>query len=174
VIVQRMALLAPERVASLTFMCSFAGGRDLARPSAQLIWLGTLSRIGTRASRRKAFARLIMPKAYLEREGLDACMTRLETIFGRSLSDAMPIADVQLSALRAHDERAELSKLAAIPSLVLSGRLDPIATHAANSALAQGIGSAKHMVWDDASHALPIQCPKAVNEALAAHLASAP
>jgi pimeloyl-ACP methyl ester carboxylesterase len=174
VIVQRMALLAPERVASLMFMCTFAGGRDLARPSARLMWLGALSRLGPRSVRRKAFARLIMPDAYLEREGLEACMTRLEQIFGRSLSDAAPIADVQLSALRAHDERSELSKLAGIASLVLSGRLDPIATHAANNALAQGIGGAVHRVWDDASHALPIQYPEAVNEALSAHFASAP
>jgi pimeloyl-ACP methyl ester carboxylesterase len=154
-------------------MCTFAGGYDLARPSARLIWLGALSRIGTRASRRKAFARLIMPDAFLEREGLDACMARLEATFGRSLSDAPAIADRQLSALRAHDQRAELPKLAAIPSLVLSGRLDPIATHAANAALAHGIGTAVHHVWEDASHALPLQHPEAVNEALAAHFARA-
>src|SRR5262249_7880113 len=38
VIVQRMAALAPARAASLSFMCTFAGGRDLQRPSGRLIW----------------------------------------------------------------------------------------------------------------------------------------
>jgi aminoacrylate hydrolase len=173
VIVQRLALLAPERVASLTFMCSFAGGRDLARPSARLIWLGTRSRIGTTAMRGNAFARLIMPPAYLRARGIERVIAELETVFGRSLAEPPAIADVQLRALRAHDERADLPRLAALKCLVLSGRLDPIATHTANTALARGIGNAQHEVWDDASHALPIQHADAVNRRLRAHLLQA-
>jgi len=38
---------------------------------------------------------------------------------------------------------------------------------------AQGNGTATHRVWDDASHALPIQHARAVNEALIAHVARA-
>ena len=172
VIVQRMAMLAAARVRSLTFMCTFAGGRDLASPSAKLIWLGTRSRIGTTNMRRRAFARLIMPDAYLAQHGIDVVVEQLETIFGRSLAASLPISDVQLKALRAHDEREHLSRLASIPALVLSGRHDPIATHAANAALAKAI-DAPHRVWDDASHALPIQHAQAVNEAVVAHVAGA-
>jgi pimeloyl-ACP methyl ester carboxylesterase len=61
--------------------------------------------------------------------------------------------------------------LAALRCIVLSGRLDPIATHAANAALAIGL-NAQHLVWEDASHALPIQHASAVNEVLRAHFAA--
>jgi pimeloyl-ACP methyl ester carboxylesterase len=172
VIIQRIALCAPDRVASLSFLCTFAGGRDLASPSLKLIWLGTRSRIGTRGMRQRAFARLIMPDAYLRERGEPVVIAELERVFGRPLWQAPAIADVQLRALRAHDERAELSKLAAIRSIVLSGRHDPIATHAANAALAAGI-RAEHRVWEDASHALPLQDPVAVNRALREHIANA-
>lgn len=171
VIIQAMALQAPERVASLTFMCTFSGGRDLLRPSARLLWLGTLSRIGTRASRRRAFARLIMPDAYLHARGAEQVMLELEQVFGRPLWDAPRIADVQLSALRAHDRRDRLPELAALRCMVMSGRHDPIARHSANAGLAASLG-APHRVWDDASHALPIQHAAPVNAALRTHFAS--
>jgi pimeloyl-ACP methyl ester carboxylesterase len=171
VIAQRLALLAPERVRSLTFMCTFAGGRDLDAPSAKLIWLGARSRIGTRRMRSTAFARLIMPDAYLRERGEAAVIAELEKAFQRPLWEAQKIADLQLAALRKHDERDRLSELTGLHSIVLSGRHDPIATHAANAALASGIG-AEHRVWDDASHALPLQHPAAVNNVLRDHFAS--
>lgn len=171
VIAQRLALVAPERIASLTFMCTFAGGRDLLRPSARLIWLGMRSRVGSARMRRLAFARLIMPDAYLAARGAEAVMTELEDIFGRPLWQGPAIADAQLRALRSHDQRDQLPRLAALRCMVLSGRLDPIATHAANAALATLL-RAPHRVWDDASHALPIQHACAVNEALRAHFAA--
>lgn len=170
VIIQRMALLAPARVASLAFLCTFAGGRDLEKPSARLMWLGARSRIGTRRMRRKAFARLIMPDAYLREHGEERVMSELEGVFGRPLWDAPKIADVQLKALRAYDEREQLPTLKPIRSVVLSGRLDPIATEAANATLASLVGAIHHD-WDDASHALPIQYPSAVNAVLRAHFA---
>ena len=170
VIVQSMALLAPERAASLTFLCTFSGGRDLDRPSARLLWLGTLSRVGTRASRRRAFARLIMPDAYLQARGLEQVMSELESVFGRPLWQGPRMADVQLRALRAHDQRERLSELAAHRCMVLSGRHDPIASHAANAGLAARLG-APHRVWEDASHALPIQHAAEVNAALRSHIA---
>ncbi|MET0390846.1 MAG: alpha/beta hydrolase [Polyangiales bacterium] len=170
VIVQRMALSAPKRCASLAFLCTFAGGQDLGSPSARLMWLGMRSRLGTREMRRRAFARLVMPESYLERCGDDRVIGELEEVFGHPLWQSSPLADRQLRALRAYDDRGELPKLAALRCLVLSGRLDPIATHQANVTLAQAIG-AKHKVWEDASHALPIQHATEVNAALRDHFA---
>lgn len=169
VVAQRLALLVPERVESLALLCTFAGGRDLARPSMRLVWLGTLTRLGTRAMRRKAFARLVMPDALIAKRGLDAVATELEGVFGRSLAEPPAIGDRQLSALRAHDERTRLGELAKIRTFVASGALDPIATPASGRALAAAIPGATYREWDDASHALPIQHASAVNEALRAH-----
>jgi pimeloyl-ACP methyl ester carboxylesterase len=121
--------------------------------------------------RRRAFARLIMPDEYLAARGPESVMTELEQVFGRPLWQAPAIADVQLRALRTHDERERLQELAALRCIVMSGRHDPIATHAANAALATGLG-ARHRIWGDASHALPIQHARAVNAVLRGHFAA--
>jgi pimeloyl-ACP methyl ester carboxylesterase len=172
VIIQRIALLAPERVASLTFMCTFAGGDDLKRPSAKLIWLGARSRIGSRSMRERAFARLVMPDAYLEARGERQVIADLEAAFGRPLWQMPKLADLQLAALRKHDERSQLPKLTNLPSIVLSGRHDPIARHSANVGLAHAL-RARHQVWEDASHALPLQHPAEVNRVLREHIRAA-
>lgn len=173
VVAQRFALLAPERTRSLALLCTFSGGRDLARPSMRLMWLGALTKLGTRATRRRAFARLVMPDAVLEARGLDAWASELESVFGRPLAEPPHIADRQLAALRAHDERERLGELAAIPTLVASGALDPIAPPRFGRALAAAIPGATYREWEGASHALPIQLAGEVNEALRGHFASA-
>jgi pimeloyl-ACP methyl ester carboxylesterase len=173
VIIQRMSLMALARVKSLCFMCSFAGGADLKRPNARLVWYGARSRLGTTSMRKRAFARLILPDAYIRQLGIDACIAQLEHAFGRSLAELPPIADAQLHALRTHDQRNQLARLAHLPCLVLSGKQDPIATHAANVGLARAIGTARHDVWTNASHALPIQLAQQVNQLLRAHLGQA-
>lgn len=170
VIIQRMALLALPRVKSLCFMCTFAGGQDLRRPPARLLWYGARSRIGSANMRRRAFARLVLPDAYIEQHGSDASIALLESAFGRSLAEPPAITDLQLRALREHDQRNQLARLGHIPTLVLSGKLDPIARHASNVALARLVGTARHQVWSHASHALPVQLPGPVNDALATHL----
>jgi len=173
VIAQRVALRRPELVRSLALLCTFAGGRDLARPPWHLIWHGTWSRIGTRSMRRRAFARLVTPPAVIRARGIDAIIAELEAAFGRSLAAPPSITDVQLRALRRHDERDRLRELRAIPSLVVSGGQDPIARPAAGRALADGIGTAVFETWPDAGHALPIHAAAALNARLAAHLAAA-
>ena len=176
VVAQRLALLAPQRTRSLALLNTFTGGRDLARPTARLAWLGLRTRVGTTTMRRRAFARLVMPAALVEACGVDAVVEELERAFGRSLAapEVAEIAGRQLAALRAHDERGRLGELAGIPTLVASARHDPIATVAHGKALAEAIPGAAYREWEDASHALPIQLPREVNAALAAHFAGAP
>jgi pimeloyl-ACP methyl ester carboxylesterase len=171
-VAQRFALLARERTQSLSLLCTFCGGRDLARPSARLMWLGMLTRVGTKSSRRKAFARLVLPKAEIATRGIDVVAAELEAVFGRSLAAPPAISDRQLDALRAHDERDRLSELAGLPTFVASGAHDPIARASFGRALAQLIPGARYREWEDASHALPIQLPDEVNAALAAHFAA--
>lgn len=173
VVAQRFALLAPERTRSLALLNTFSGGRDLARPTARLAWLGLRSRIGTRAMRRAAFARLVMPDALIEARGIDAVTSELEAVFGRSLAQPPPIADLQLGALRAHDERERLAELGKTPTLVASGALDPIAAAHYGRALASAIPDASYREWEQASHALPIQLAAEVNTMLHEHFAAA-
>lgn len=173
VVAVRFALIAPERTASLALLCTFAGGRDLSRPSARLMWLGLRSRVGTRAMRRAAFARLVSPESLIAERGLEVVATELEEAFGRPLSSPPSVSDRQLAALRAHDERERLGELSGIPTFVASGALDPIAEPRFGRALASAIGSATYREWPDHSHALPIQDADEVNDALRDHLARA-
>lgn len=173
VIVQRMALIGRERARSLSFLCTFAGGADLRGPSARLMWLGLRSRVGTLSMRRRAFARLVMPDDYLDARGIDRAVAELEAVFGRSLGAPPQVVGPQLAALRGHDERSRLGELSAIPALVMSGAFDPIARPAAGRAVAEGIGTARYVEWDDASHALPIQHASRVNAMLREHFAAA-
>ncbi len=115
VIAQRVALRAPRRIVSIVFQCTFAGGRDLNKPSMRLIWLGMRSQLGTSDMRRKAFAQLVSPPALVTGARLSETIAELETAFGRSLATPPAIASAQLTALRQHDERERLSELAAIP-----------------------------------------------------------
>lgn len=170
VIIQRLALLALERVKSLCFVCSFAGGQDLDRWSRRFLWYGAGTRLGSEAMRKRAFARLVLPDAYIAHHGMATCIALLEAACGRSLAEPPATAAVQLRALRAHDQRNQLGRLAHLRCLVLSGKLDPFATHEHNVQLSRLIGTARHYVWKNASHALPIQLADAVNEALVAHL----
>jgi 3-oxoadipate enol-lactonase len=172
VVAQRFALLARERTRSLSLLCTFCGGRDLARPSARLIWLGMLTRVGTNSSRRNAFARLVMPENEVASRGIDAVASELEAVFGRSLAAPPAIADRQLAALRAHDERDRISELAGIPTFIASGAHDPIARASFGRTLASFIPGARYREWSSASHALPIQLAGEVNDALSEHFAA--
>jgi pimeloyl-ACP methyl ester carboxylesterase len=120
--------------------------------------------------RREAFARLVTPDAYVQARGIGPVVDELEAVFGRDLASPPPITGVQLRALRAHDERGRLSELRSIPTLVVSARHDPIARPEFGRTLAEGAG-AGYLLWEDASHALPIQHAAALNERLRAHWA---
>jgi len=60
-----------------------------------------------------------------------------------------------------------------VPTLVVSGRHDPIAPPAFGRAIAAGIAGARYVEYEDASHALPIQHADRVNALLLEHLISA-
>lgn len=123
--------------------------------------------------RRAAFARLVTPAALIADRGLDAVATELEVVFGRSLAAPPAVADRQLAALRAHDERDRLVELGGVPTFVASAGHDPIAEPAFGRALAAAIPGAVLRQWDEASHALPIQQANEVNAALAEHIEAA-
>lgn len=173
VIAQRVALDAPKRVASVAFQCTFAGGRDLAKPSMRLIWLGMRSQFGTNDMRRNAFTQLVSPPQLCTPSRIEQTMDDLESAFGRDLATPPKVASTQLAALRAHDERERLNELAPIPCLVQSAAFDPIARPEFGRELATRIGRAQFEEWPNASHALPIQEPTAINTRLLAHFAAA-
>lgn len=169
----RLALSAPERVRSLSLLCTFGDGRAAAPLTPRMIWTGFRARVGTRGMRRRGFLRLIMPAADLARADETDLADRLRPLFGHDLADQPPVVVAQLRAMRASNLTSRLAELAAIPALVVSGAHDPIAPPSVGRALAAGIPGARYVEYEDASHGLPIHRAERVNGLLREHLAAA-
>jgi pimeloyl-ACP methyl ester carboxylesterase len=165
-----VALGAPSRALSLSLLCTFADGAGPTRPTMRTIALGIPTRIGTRRMRRLAMQRMLFPDAYLRHVDRAALAERLNLLFGRDLGEAPPIVSEQLKVMGRYDATARLSTLAGVPTLVVSGRHDPIAPPAFGRAIAAGIPGARYVEYEDASHALPIQHADRINALLLGHL----
>ena len=168
-----LALTSPERVRSLSLLCTVARGRDATRLTGRMLRLGLRSRIGTRRMRRRAFLEIVMPPGSVPADEVDALAARLEPLFGHDLADQPPIAMTQLAALRAWDGTARLREITGIPTLVVSATYDPIAPPEHGRALAAGIAGARFVEIPDASHGVTIQRAGEVNEMLRMHFREA-
>jgi len=160
------ALMARERVKSLSLLCTFSCGSAATQISLRMVVLGLRTRVGTRAMRRQGMLRMIFPADWLRGVDRVALAERLAVLFGRDLGDSPRIISEQLRAMSRYDARDRLKELNGIPTLVVSGRHDPIAPPVFGRMLAAGVEGARYVEFDDASHALPIQCADRVNELL--------
>ena len=118
IIAQEVALIAPRRVKSLAFLCTFSYGRESVSLTPGMVVLGLRTRVGTRAMRRRAFLRIVMPDDYLATVDRDALARRLGDLFGHDIGTSPPIVMQQLKAMAAYDARPRLASLASIPTLV--------------------------------------------------------
>lgn len=172
VIAHELALRHPERVRSLVLMCTFSRGKEAVKPTWAMLKHGAATSMGTADMRRRAFARMVTPQAYIAQRGVSKVIDELEAAFGRSLAHPPKVVGAQLRALSNHDAGARLAELRAIPTLVLSATHDPIALPIYGRRLAEGIGSARFVEVPDASHALPVQLPDLVHAELSRHFAA--
>jgi pimeloyl-ACP methyl ester carboxylesterase len=171
-VAQRLALEARRRVQSLMLLCTFANGKDATALSWRMLALTLRARIGTRTARRNGMLRMIMPDDYLRGLDRDRLAQDLCILFGREIADQPPIVMAQLRAMRRYSAVPELGRLAGLPTLVVSGKHDPIAPPRLGHALAHGIPGARFVEFQQASHALPIQCADELHLLLVEHLRS--
>lgn len=171
VIAQQVALTHPQRVKSLSLLCTSARGADATRLGWKMMWLGMRTRVGSRRMRRHAFLEIVMPPEYLATQDRDALAERLAPLFGHDLADHPPIVMQQLRALSRYDAATRGVKLARIPTLVLSAQHDLIFPPASGRTLAEGIPGARFLNVPDAGHGVTIQCTDLVNGALLQHFA---
>lgn len=167
-IAQEVALRAPGRVRSLALLCTFFRGKEAARLTPDIIWTGLRTRLGTRAMRRRAFMRLVMPDAYL-RTAVPTLANDLAVLFGHDLADQPPIVMKQLRAASRYDASARLGALTKIPTLVVSATHDRIALPKFGRALAEAIPGARYVEITDGGHGCTIQCANRINELLSQH-----
>jgi pimeloyl-ACP methyl ester carboxylesterase len=166
VIAQQLALGCPQRVRSLSLLCTFARGKDAARLTPWVLWITLRTRIGTRRMRRRAFLQMICPPAALQTDDTDALAARFGALIGRDLADQPPILMKQLMAMGRHDSYSRLGELRDIPTLVISAEHDRIALSRYGQMLASAIPGARFELLRDASHGVPIHSPGRINDLL--------
>lgn len=162
----QLALDHPQKVQSLSLICTFAQGKDGAKPSGKMIWLGLRSRIGSKKMRRRAFLEMLWPLEALDKLDCEVLAADLAPTIGRDLSYFPPIINKQLKALSKHDISHRLNEIAGIPALVISGKHDPIATPASGRRLASLITETSYSEFEDGSHGLTIQHAQKLNQML--------
>ena len=155
-IAQRLALIAPERVLSLTSLMSSSGARGLPGPSPEV-------------------SRVLMSRP--AGKGLDAAIDHSVRVFKAIGSPGFPMSDAewrelvsaaarrslypvgilrQMVAVLADRTRAdELAALKAVPTLVVHGRADPLVPFACAEDTARRIAGARLAGIDGMGHDLP-------------------
>ncbi|MCA9572212.1 MAG: alpha/beta hydrolase, partial [Myxococcales bacterium] len=161
---QDMAVRAPERVASLALLCTFARGRSALSFRPADLWLNLRTAVGTAEMRRRAFYELVADPALPADEGRIAA---LEEAFGRPLHALPPAATSQLMALTRADLREGLADVR-VPALVMSATHDRLAPPAQGRELAEILGVP--FVEVPGGHAVPVQDAPRVNGLLREHL----
>ena len=172
VIAQQLALDAPERVKSLSLLCTFSKGAEGARITPSIAWMGLKTRLGTRAMRRRAFLQMLFTPEYLAASRPEELASSLAPVIGRDLADWPPIVMQQVKALGRHDRTSELRRLADIPTLVVSAEKDPIALTHYGRLLCLNIQGAQYIEIKGASHGVTLQEPRLINSILADHFRS--
>jgi pimeloyl-ACP methyl ester carboxylesterase len=160
------ALMARQRVRSLSLLCTFARGADAARMTWPMFWTGLRTYVGTRRMRRRAFVSLVLPPSVLAASDVDAWAERLAPIFGHDLADQPPIVMKQLAAMKACDLTGRLGELAGTPTLVAGARHDLIARPEVVKRLADGLPGCRVAEFSEAAHGMTIQCAEKVNAML--------
>lgn len=171
-VAQHVALAAPQRVRTLSLLCTFSRGANATRLTLQMLWIGLRAQIGTRRSRRHAFLEMVCAPEALAGDR-DALAERLSAAFGRDLADQPPVVMKQMRAMRAADATPRLGELAGIPTLVVNAVHDPIARPECGRALAAGIPGARYVELDGASHAVVVHEPERINALLLEHVGAA-
>ncbi len=151
-----VALLAPERVRSLTILCSRAAPFPAFSAAAANV------RSGGPVDVDAALARWLRPDE-VEAAGPVVAYIRwcLDGV------DRSMWAD-ELDAIATYDRTADLVRIAA-PTTVIAAELDQVGTVAEMTAMAEHVPGAELHVFTEASHMSPFLDP----EALAAHLLAA-
>jgi pimeloyl-ACP methyl ester carboxylesterase len=161
----QLALLAPSRVKSLTLMCTVHRGKDVLTPTWALLRNGITTTIGSRAMRRKATVKMLCSPQFLAEFGVEHAIELLSETFERDVAQLPRIASRQIRALSRSDCSARLSELT-MPKMVLAGRHDPIGRPVLAERLKAALHAERFHLFEDASHALPIERRERVNRLL--------
>jgi pimeloyl-ACP methyl ester carboxylesterase len=166
-----LALSQPERVRSLSLLCTSADGRGLVRFDGPSLWRGIRMQFGSLASRRRAFLELVLTRAEQQTGDLERIASELEPVFGHDLAVTPPIVFKQVQAMRRWNALGRAAALQDMPTLVVGAAQDLIARPELVRATAAAIPGAKLVELPEAAHGVTVRAPKAINDLLRAHIA---
>ena len=158
------------RVKSLALLCTFADGREVAKPRGVMMWVGMRTMVGTLRMKRLAFLEMVVTKVELESRDRDELAAELAPIFGHDLGERPPVVMAQLKATSSFDATQRLSELASIPTLVMSAKEDIVAPPSWGKSIARGIPNSRFLEVPGA-HGVPVSDASRVNALLCEHFA---
>jgi pimeloyl-ACP methyl ester carboxylesterase len=166
-----LALSRPERVRSLSLLCTSADGRGLVRLDGEALWRGLRMQFGPLSSRRRAFLELVLTQAEQRAGDGDRIARELEPLFGHDLALTPPIVMKQVQAMRRWNALGRAAALKSIPTLIVGAAQDRIARPELVRATAAAIPGAKLVELPDAAHGVTVRAPRVINDLLREHIA---
>lgn len=166
-----LALSRPDRVRSISLLCTAADGPGLVRLGPGMIWRGVRMRIGTLASRRRAFLEIILTRSEHEAGDLDRIAEDLAPIFGHDLGESPPVTMKQVRAMARWNVLERLYELKGTRTLVVGAAGDLIARPELVRATAHGIPGVHFVELPDAAHGVTVTAPDVINGLLRKHIA---
>jgi pimeloyl-ACP methyl ester carboxylesterase len=166
-IAQTVAVLAPERLRSLTLIMTSTGSRLVGQAEASLV--SQLVRGRRITSREEAAEAAVATFRLIGSAGYELDEERLRDVGARSFDRGYDRAGYlrQLSAVVAQPNRTEQLKRLDVPTLVVHGLHDPLVRPSGGIALAKAIPGARFVGFSGMGHDLP----RALWPELADHIA---
>lgn len=159
-----LGLKHPDRVRSLSLICSVFRSSEVAGLSWWKAWVGLRCHVGTRITRRRAFLEMLLPDGVMSLQERDALALQLATVSGRDLALQPPIVMSQVQAMRRHPHPESFEALHDTPCLIISGGKDRMTPPEQGEQLAKALKSPFER-WDDSAHGLPIMEAERLNQA---------
>lgn len=166
----QLALLAPEKIKTLSLLCTFADGSVVTKLSPWMLWVGIRTRLGTAAMRRKAFLKLILSPDEYQKVDAPNLSKKFEPLFGHDLAESPSVVMKQLAALGKCNLLPQLSQIPQVPTLVVTSQFDRIAPPKCGQLISQNIVNSKYCEISNAAHGLPLTHVDLTNDLLFKHI----
>jgi len=169
-IVQAAALLAPQRMLSLSLLSTARCGRDVLALPLRALWPSLNMQVGGDARRWRYFTALAFPPAFRREVGTARAVELLQSAFVRDFVRMPSSVRRQIGALWKHHS-VDLRPLRSIPALIVTGDHDLTVNTRFSDELAAKLPGSRLERFMDAAHALPLQHPAAVTRLLRERIA---
>lgn len=163
---QELALLFPERFASLTLIATHPGGLSSWVPPAKGLVRFLSVHLGPKDKRTQAMAKLLYPESFLESCDKEALHERMRLQMGRR-PNPLTIRR-QLSAIRRHDTRERLALLR-LPTLIIKPERDILVNPKHSEHLHREIQNSTIVRLAEAGHGVTFQCASELNSRMLEH-----